>query len=452
MSITSAPLLGESIAAWVAQLALDRIPGASIAQAKRCLLDTLAVGWAGSAALGNAPLRDYVGASGGRPQATWWTRAQRVAVLDAAFINGVYAAALEYDTMHEVATVHPDIVLVPALLALAERERKSGREFLEAYIAGSEIMIRLGLAVEQNPGWFLTSVFGTFAAAAACAKLLGADAEGIHRALGIGLGRAAGSQQAAIERCYTKRMQSAMAARDGLEAALLAACGVTAPRQVFEGARAFERHYVRLDHGVVLDRLGSEYRLESLTFKGFPACFGSHAAILAAQDLHHRLGLRACDVAACQIALTPASYALAGAPFMAGDNAQVSAQFSAQYAVACALLRGGFDLADIEPERIGEPDVQALMRRVEVLCDSQGGRDFAPATITVRTWRGQTLTSRIDRIPGGSAAPFSDIQLRDKALRCFQQGATGVSRPNVPLLLDRIERLEEVETMCELFP
>lgn len=444
------PSLSADLADWVYGLRLDHIPDSVLRHARRLLLDTLAIAWPGGTAAGVPQVCAHIAEQGGRPEAVMWGTDVRLPMLNAIFVNGLSAAALDYDSVHDEATVHPDIILVPALLALAEREGKSGRAFLEAYVAGSEMLVRLGLGVTHNPGWFLSSVLGTFATAAAAAKLMDLDARGIHRAMGICLSRAAGSQQTLLEGSFTKRLQSAFAARDGVEAALLARCGVTAPEQIFEGSLAFEKLYVELDPARVLDALGKEYRCEALTLKDYPSCFCNHAAILAARELRDKHSIRAEDIASCEVVLTPFSARMVGAPFEPTNNPQVLAQFSASYSVANVLLRGSLDVADIQPEAVLAPDVLALAKRIHVVAQDDQNDKFTPATVTIRTVDGERLSATIDRIPGTPTAPFSDAQLQAKAFRSFSQSSHPVTPEWVAALIQRIEQLDRMSNIQAL--
>ncbi len=177
------------------------------------MLDTLAVAWAGSTAPGIEQMRRGLLPAEGARESLLWANLEPVSMLDAAFLNGAAAAALDYDGLHLEAVVHTDIVCLPAVLATAERVHASGRDFLAALILANEVVCRLGLATRLHSGWFYTSIHGVFGAAAGCAKLLGLDGEGVRDALGIALSQVGGTQQSMLEKALTKRIQSALASR-----------------------------------------------------------------------------------------------------------------------------------------------------------------------------------------------------------------------------------------------
>lgn len=443
--------IGRPLAVWAAGLRYEDLPTPVVERAKRLLLDTLAVAWAGSGVDGIAAVHGLVLRQGGAACSSLWALGGTVPAPQAAFLNGAMAAALDFDSVHDEATVHADIVVVPAALAVAEQNALDGREFLAAYVAGDEILVRLGLAIETHPGWFYTSVLGVFAAAAAAGRALRLDASGVLSAMGIALSRASGTQQALVERAPTKRLQSAFAARDGVDAALLAQAGVTAPVEAFEGACGLEALYTTLDHAVVLDGLGHDYRFTSLTLKKYASCFCNHAAIEATLDLVRRHKLAAADISEARVRISPFMARLVGAQFAPGDNPQVAAQFSVQYSIASALLRGRFAVGDIQPAAVLDAEALALARRVQVEVDPSQTGKFVPATVTVKTQRGMEHHSTATVLPGTPAHPMSDAEHRAKAVACFTSGARPMTAAQAERFADRIGDLESLRSMRDLW-
>ena len=183
--------LSEQLADFVAKTSYDTLPVEAITSAKQMIADTLACAWAGTTAPGVDNLSRLVAEEGGRPDATLWGFGGRVPACPAAFLNGVSAAALDYDCLHLGALAHSPIVILPAVMALAERRRASGKDVLAALTLGVELHCRFGMATTDHSGWFYTSMHGVLAAAAACGKILGLDRDGICNAIGIALAHAA---------------------------------------------------------------------------------------------------------------------------------------------------------------------------------------------------------------------------------------------------------------------
>jgi 2-methylcitrate dehydratase PrpD len=440
----------RTLAAWVAALRYEDIPSDVTALAKRHILDTLAVAWAATRADSVEAVRQFAVGQGGSAQATMWGFGDRLPVPQAALINGMLAAALDFDSLHDRATVHPDAVVLPAALALGEYKRASGRELIVALVAGNEIMVRLGLAARSHPGWFYSSVFGVFGAAAASARLLRLGAPGVLHAIGIAMSQAAGTQQPLLERCLAKRLQTAFAARNGVEAALLAQCGITGPAQPLEGACGIARLYADLDWKMLTDGLGARYEIRGLALKKYASCMCNHAPIEAALELAAAHDVQPANIESIAVTVSPFMNRLVGAPFSPGDSPQVAAQFSVQYSVASALLRRRFDAVDISTAQVCQPEVLTLAAKVRVMVDDGAGK-FVPAVLAVRMKDGTTHESRVDTLPGTPASPLSEAEVRRKALACFEGAASPMSRPRADALIESIDSLDLCTDVGSLF-
>lgn len=434
-------------------VACDRahVPDDAAAAAKRLLLDTFAVAWAGADAPGGGAIRDLVAGEGGTPESTVWVYGDRLPATAAAFLNGVSAAALDYDSVYEAGSVHPEIVVVPACWAVAEREGASGRDLIAAVALGTDLMCRLGKATRRNTGWFYTALYGVFGAAAASAKLLGLNANGIADALGLALARTGGTQQALVEKTIAKRLQSAFAAREGVFAALLAQTGASAPREAFEGAYGLYKKYDDGDPDVLLADLGRRFENVATAVKKYPSCTANHPPIEAAIAIAREFDIAADDVTEVEVALSPHSHRLVGGRFDPGSNPQVAAQFSIQYSIACALTRRRLAIADIQDAAVRDPAVGRLAARVRATVDESNTGKFAPATVTVVTRRHGIIRRHAPHVPGTVEAPLGEAELRAKVLDCLAAGPRPLVGAEAERLIARVQSVEEVPNMREFF-
>src|SRR6187551_1475489 len=222
----------------------------------------------------------------------------------AALVNGTAAHALDFDDNFDPAKAHATAVLVPAILALAEQEGASGRACLDAYIAGLQILGRVGQGVNpahRNRGWHATATVGAIGAAAACARLLRLDAEKAAFAVSIATSMAAGfmSQFGTM----TKPVHAGLAAKSGIIAASLARAGLDAGLDTLDGPHGMNRLMVgpdyeqlrdtltHVEHGQNLrfetDRIGEPLLILSSGFrvKRFPNCGSAHRAMDGVLDL-----------------------------------------------------------------------------------------------------------------------------------------------------------------------
>lgn len=443
--------LTETLAAHVAATAPQRIPPAVADATRRFVLDTLAVGWAGADAPGGRAIRDLATGEGGAAEATLWVWGTGVPAAAAAFVNGVSAAALDYDSVYEAGSVHADVVVVPAAWAVAERTGASGAEFLAAVALGTDLACRIGKAARKNSGWFYTSLAGVYGAAAACAKLMKLDREGIANALGFALSHTGGTQQALIEKTDAKRMQSAFAARAGVFSAQLAGTGASAPHEALEGTYGYFRKYEDCDPAVLLEGLGDVFENTRSAIKKYPSCTANHPPVETAIALAQELDLRAEEVSAVEVTLSPFSHRLVGGAFEPASNPQVAAQFSIQYSMACALARRRLSIADIQRDAVLDPALGALAGKVKALVDESSKGKFAPARLAVTTTRHGCVRRDAPFVPGTPDHPLTAEEHRAKVRDCVSTGARALSDVEAARLLDRIANIDRVGTMRGFF-
>src|ERR1700691_2099529 len=195
----------------------------------------------------------------------------------AALVNGTAAHGEDFDDTFEGGPVHAGVVIVPAVLAAAERYRRDGQAALLGLAVGVETVCRLSTVAPKlvhKAGFHPTSVFGTLAAAAAVGATLGLNRKQLVDALGIAGSMAGGIIEYLAEGAWTKRLHPGWSAQAGLRAALLARGGFFGPRTVFEGTHGLFHgfaHTAQGDYGKLLDGFGENWGSQTIAFKPY-AC------------------------------------------------------------------------------------------------------------------------------------------------------------------------------------
>src|SRR5262245_57897512 len=234
----------ERLAAYVSTESFGRLPEATVDAARRAVLDTLGVMLAGSREETAVRARAVIAHRRGSEEAVVAGTALRASIEDAALANGIAAHALDYDDLNASLSGHPSVPVLPAALALAERERASGQALLTAFVVGVEIEAKLGRALNPahyESGWHATSALGIFGAAAAAAKLLGLTPDHTAHGLAIAASMARGIKANFGTDC--KPLHVGHAARCGIEAALLARAGFTGNPRALEHGNGFGSTY-----------------------------------------------------------------------------------------------------------------------------------------------------------------------------------------------------------------
>jgi len=278
------------LATWLAGLTLDAVPEKVRERAKYLLLDGIACALVGAQLPWSRLAVELVTELEGSGNATiigWGTTTGAPA---AALLNGTFIQGFELDDYHAQAPLHSAAVVIPALLACAEkRPGIGGAEFLRGAIAGFEVGPRVGRALHGGQmlsrGWHSGAVFGTHAAAAAAGTLLRLDPARFEDALGLAGTQSAGLMAAQFE-AMCKRMHHGFSARNGLYAAFLAAGGYTGIKRVFE--RDYGGFLSTFGEGhdpdatQIADALGERWETERIVVKPYAAMGGLHAPPRAA--------------------------------------------------------------------------------------------------------------------------------------------------------------------------
>jgi len=324
--------------------------------AKKLTLDAVACALAGRVAPGLAALQQHANTLGGAPQARLLTDGSRCPMPTAAMVNAVLIHAWDYDDVLPGGILHISSVVLPAVLAAAEHRAASGANALAALTAGVEVAGRIGLACKgrnRGPGFLPTTLCGGFGAVVAASRLLGLDAKQTTDAMGIQYAQVSGNRQALLDHSLTKRLQPGLASRSGIEAAMLAQCGVTGPREVFEGSAGFFRLYMNgeIPEADELLAPADTWQIERVALKRYPSCGACHHVQIAAERLRAQHSLQPEQIDRVSLFQCDPAGIVTG-PFDPGEHPSVAAQFSAEWAVAHTLLRGPASLPDYTDDAV----------------------------------------------------------------------------------------------------
>lgn len=363
-----------TLATWISQLQYHQIPKRTLEVARIAILDTVGCGIYGYCTpWADMMLRwarnDDNNPSSNTGEATIWGESRKsMRVADAALVNGVAAHAFELDDYHN-SKLHAGAVVIPAVLAMAEKLNSDGQAILTAIVAGYETMIRTSIA--SNPsatrlrGWHITGIYGPFAAAAACASLLRLNPEQTAWALGLAGTQGAGTWAFNADGTMSKRLHAGKAAHSGVLAAELASMGFSGPTQIYEYQdggvlRAFSdaSNPAELTKG-----LGELWHTDTNSIKPYACCGSAHAYIDAALALRARTGAPWDTKRRVKVGLSTVVAVQCGFDYTPGSA--LNAQMSVRYVVAAALLDGQVLPPQFTPARMTDPVIMALAAQLE---------------------------------------------------------------------------------------
>ena len=425
-----------------AALAWRDFPDDLIERTKQCLLDWFAVTVAGAQEeLTDILVREAI-EDGAKGMASLVGRSETTLPSTAALINGAASHALDYDDVNFAMHGHPTVTVVPALLALGEQRKASGRLFVESFVAGYETAGRIGLLVEPShyaKGFHATATVGSFSATAAAGRMLGLDDKQLAVAFGIAATQAAGLKSNFGTMC--KPLHAGTASEHGLRAARLAAKGFTARGDSLECDQGFASS--QGDHLNTDDALGeppSGWHLRNNLFKYHAACYMTHAPIECAKEIRLKSNFPPERVKKIVLRLDAAADKVCNIP---NPTSGLEAKFSLRQTVAMALT--GVNTASLEAYNASitqEPRIKALRDKLDI--DFRTDWPHAMAEMAIQLDDGTMLEARHD-----SGIPWSDVVKQRRALETKFDGlvtpvlgAAGAKRLHDAI--DRIDTLADV--------
>jgi len=362
-------------------------------------------------------------------------RARRADLIDAAFLGGTAAHGIELDDGFTQGSVHPGCVVVPAALALACARRSNGRALMEAIVAGYETVIAIGRACHpdlRQRGFHPTAAVGVFGAAAAAGKLATLSPERLAHAFGLAASSAGGLFAFVNGGGDIKRLHAGHAAREGLQAALLAEQGIEGPPGVIEARDGFMQAFARAESGhsksaraghspepgssarAIALRPEAPFGITHCYIKPYPCCRHIQPAVEALIGILEEENIAGEEVERVEVA----TYRIAAEHAATGWDDFASAQLSFPYLIALALKFRGVKFEHFADAVRRDPALAAMARKLTVTAPPEVDRlypQLRPARVTVATARG-SHTRQVEEARGSRLLPLDDAALKAKFL------------------------------------
>jgi 2-methylcitrate dehydratase PrpD len=378
---------------------------------------------------------DVLSEFSGPPQATLLGRSRKADVLHATLVNCFGSSIHAFDDTHAQAVVHPSGPVAAAILAMSERRRIAGPQFLLAFVLGVEAICRLSKAISVPPAkgvfaWSQTGITAGIGAAVAAGKLLDLDSNRMRHAIGIALSQASGFRGVFGSMCSS--FMTAHGAQTGLRAAILAERGFTCSEASLEGPNGFLDVFAQQpDHSALTDGLGTRFEILRNTYKPYPCGVVIHPIIDACLELRRTHEIDPEQIAAVSARVAPNALALTDRRYPKSD---LEARVSLQHWVAICLIRGTARIEDMDTEgAVRNPAIVRFQDKVETVSDDSMATDGTE--VTVKLQDGRSFVSRIEHCIGSASCPMTDGDLEQK----FTGLAEGVIGPH---------RTRQVMKMC----
>lgn len=321
----------------------------------------------------------------------------RLPATSAALVNGTAGHGFDLDDLHYPTMTHPGAVIGAAAFAIADEEHVDGRRLLTAVLAGYEAMARVSRAVGLQAGrlgFHGTSIQGPIGAAVAVVKLLGGGRQQLVDAVGIAASFGSGIKAFQHGPGAVKRLHAGRAAQGGVLAGRLAMRGFPGPRSAMTGPFGFARVYglgAYTDRPVNLGTTDDPPAVREIYIKPYAACGALHGLIRASEDLAPVLA----DLRRIQHVVLGCPRRVLEQNDIPDPTDVLTAQYSAQYAVAVGLLGRARDPSAFALDGDPDPTAADLISRMALEVDDEADASYPDANegrVTVRTDDGDTVS------------------------------------------------------------
>ena len=440
----------QTLADFAAKLPFEQIPQTVVESTKDCVIDIVGVCAFGSTVASSKPVLAYAEQYGKGGRSTVLGTSLKVHAPMAALANGVFAHSFEMDNLVSPSVgVHPGASLLPPALAVAQENEASGRDFITAFVAGFEVLHRIGdaaLETAEKLGFHAPGVTGPFGGAIVAGRLLKLNAEQMTNALGIAGSLSSGLLEFAKSGGGTvKRLHLGHGAQSGVMAAMLARDGFAGPATILEGKFGYLNVFCRdRDANRLTAGLGEVWKTTRIMFKRYSCHITAHVPVTAILRLKSRFGFAGNDVEDVTVAGSEKMLSHHNIP---EPRDLAMAQYSTPFCVAVACHSDPRDPDVFSETTLNDRMIRSLCRKVKVELRKQTTvQNPLASRVTVRLKDGRELLEEIEHFPGMPEQPLDRAGLREK----FETITADQRQKRPAAVLDSIARLEHASNVGAL--
>lgn len=447
----------KQLASFVSGLTFDRIPDRIKEVAKISLLDSVGVGLFGSTLPWSKEMIHFVKSQGGVKESTLWGTDYVGPSFNVALALGTMVHSFELDDYHPGAKLHPSAAVVPAAVAVGEREGINGKDLLTALVAGFETMIRVSLGTgtvsSRLRGFHLTGTCGTFGAAAAVGNLLKLNTERMANALGLAGAQSAGLMAFTSDGSNSKRLHPGRAAQSGILSVSLARNGYTGPTKIleYEDGGFCKATSDETDLRKITEGLGEHFTMEDITIKPYSCCGSLHSSIDCSLELMKKNQINPDLIE--RVLIHNSRVVQIQCDWVYEPVSLMQAQMNTRYAIAVAILDGDAFIDQFTDAKISDPKIVAFTRKVDFVVDPEIDRIYPrafPGKVEIFLKDGKRYVHSVD---GPKGSPQNPLNFEGVAEKCHKllSNVKGPERSEEIIQMVRdLEKLENVNRLTRL--
>jgi len=442
----------RKLAEFVVRTTYEDLPKAVVEAAKRMILDTVGCGIAGTfyAKKEVAPVQKVIEEIGGKEDCTLIVSGKKTSWFNAILVNGTCMHAIDYDDTRPGPITHTGAVVVPAVLALSENLKSSGKDAILAAVLAYEVVVRIAGSVMPSHYnfWHSTGTNGTFGGAAVAGKLLKLNIDEMEMALGIAADQASGLISCLEFGDLTKSLHGGLTAAKGVLSAMLVKKGASGPKGILELPEGYCDAYSQnpVTEKIVYD-LGTSFDIVNNCPKYYPSILGGHCIIAAILKLVRTHNILSDDI----LKVNAKTFTIAVNKSSDREpRTPLAARMSIPYSIAAAIIDRELGMRQFEADRLQDQGIKAFQKKISLEADSELDQFFPkmyPAKVEIITKDGQVFSAEESYPKGFPDNPISRQELEQK----FESlCATVFDKTRIKKLKHMITRLDSLEDMSEM--
>lgn len=444
--------ISEKCAKFILDLDYSKLDERTIQISKWCILDWLGCVITGlNTQEGNSLLRFVSDQPNGDKRSSIIGSNLRTSPAYSSLLSGYNCHIHEIDDVHNEAILHLAAPIISAALSISESERKTGKELIEAIVAGYDVTIRIGKSVMPShyKFWHATGTCGAFGSTAAVSKLLGLSQKEIVNAIG-NIGSITGALWEFInDNAMTKYLHCGNAAMKGVLIADMCRYGITGAKKIIEGEKGFIKAMSSENKWEdVFTDLGKKYLINETTFKPYASCRHTHSAIEATIMLKKEYKINPADVK--EIVLETYDTAVDVARNNHSYSDMRSAKFSMVYCIATALKKGRLSMFDFTENDLKDSEIKRLASNTKIIVNKGFNEVFPkrwPARVKVVTGK-DTYESMVEN-PKGDPGYIYEEDIISKFIEITEPYLTKEKQNNYIKTILNIEDVEDCYTLFQ---
>lgn len=436
-------VIAKELGKLIADTQYADLPDDIVETAKSRLLDFLGISIAGYRLGGYRRIMDALDIDEGK--CTIFCEGKRTSARNAVIINGFMSHSSYYEDGSRITGGHPSTAIMPALLALGEERRLSGKQLILGMVVGYEVFNRIGATMYPsavNRGFQPTPILAPLAAASGCAKMMDLDGEKTFQALNIAAPLGAGLKSA-LKEAVTQPIQVSRSCEGGLVAALLAEQGLVGYGKNLEFF--VTSHTGNTNRQVSLDNWGQEFEIKNTYVKIHGGCRGNHAPLDVVLDIIRENSIKVSDIESIKVIIDNVT----AANEIHNPKNKGEAQFNIPFSIAVALVKGNASLFQFTDENLKDEKIIAMMNKVSVEIDPELDKllpDKRGAKGEIVLKNGQKFISFTDMPQGEPEKPLSKHDIEAKFTLLSQE----VIGDSVYKVMDMVWNLDNLQQINEL--